>query len=81
MVRGSKRTSPSKRRQAHIIEEGPRKRGSSKRGAVLGYATVNKLESGGKKGGVGRSKKRSTTSSRAGGRKGSRRLSRGRKSR
>jgi hypothetical protein len=81
MVRGSKRKSTSKRRQSSVIEEGTRKRGSSKRGSVVGYATVNKLESGGKKGGVGRGKKRSTTSTRIGGRKGSRRLSRGRKSR
>lgn len=78
MVRGSKRKS-SKRRQAHVIEESTRKRGTpSKRSAQLGYATV---ESGGKKGSLGRGKKRSTASSRIGSRKGSRRISRGRKSR
>jgi hypothetical protein len=78
MVRGSKRKSTSKRRQSSLIEEGTRKRGSSKRGSVLGSATVSKLESGGKKGSVGRGKKRSTTSTRIGDRKASRRLGRGR---
>jgi len=81
MVRGSKRKSTSRRRQAQIIEEGAKKRGkSSRRGTRVSSATVSTLEGSGKKGGIGR-KKRSTASTRLSGRKGSRKVSRSRKSR
>ncbi|MGE5182543.1 MAG: plasmid stabilization protein [Acidobacteriota bacterium] len=71
MPRGSKSKYTSKqKRQAHHIEEGAKKRGySSKRAAQIGYATVNKQDSGGKKSGSGRGKKRSKSSSRKGGRR------------
>ncbi len=74
MARGSKRSYTSKqRRQARHIEESGEKRGmSSKRAAAMAYATVNKQDGGGKKSGSGRGKKRSTASSRKGGRKGGR---------
>ena len=63
MPRGSKSKYTSKqKRQAHHIEESAKKRGySSKRAAQIGYATVNKQDKGGKK--------RSTASSRKGGRR------------
>ena len=81
MVRGSKRKSTSRRRQAQIIEEGAKKRGTStRRGTRVSYATTSTLESGSKKGSVGR-KKRSTASTRLSGHKGSRKVSRSRKSR
>ncbi len=59
MPRGSKSKYTSKqKRQAHHIEESAKKRGySSKRAAQIGYATVNKKDKGGKKG--GRARKRS----------------------
>jgi hypothetical protein len=71
MPRGSKSKYTSKqKRQAHHIEESAKKRGySSKRAAQIGYATVNKQDKGGKKSGSGRGKKRSTSSSRKGGRR------------
>ena len=81
MARGSKKSYTSKqRRQAEHIEESGEKRGmSSKRAKAMAYATVNKQDGGGKKSGSGRGKKRSTASSRKGGRKGGA-ASRGRKS-
>jgi hypothetical protein len=59
MPRGSKAKYTSKqKRQARHIEESAKKRGfSSKRAAEIGYATVNKKDKGGKKG--GRARKRS----------------------
>jgi len=71
MPRGRKSKYTSKqKRQAHHIEESAKKRGlSSKRAAQIGYATVNKQDGGGKKSGSGRGKKRSTSSSRKGGRR------------
>ncbi len=83
MVRGSKRKSASKRRQAQIIEEGTSKRGTSaRRSTRVGYGTVSNLEGSAKKGTTtSRRKKRSTASTRVGGRKGTRKLSRSRKSR
>ena len=68
MPRGSKTKYTTKqRRQAHHIEESAEKRGfSAKRAALIGYATVNKLDKGGKKSGSGRGKARSTASSRKG---------------
>ena len=71
MARGSKKSYTSKqRRQAEHIEESGEKRGmSSKRAKAMAYATVNKQDGGGKKSGSGRGKKRSTASSRKGGRK------------
>lgn len=70
MPRGSKSKYTSKqKRQAHHIEQSAKRRGySSKRAAQIGYATVNKQDSGGKKGGSGRSKSSSKSSSRSGGR-------------
>ena len=71
MARGSKSKYTSKqKRQAHHIEESAKKRGySSKRAAQIGYATVNKQDQGGKKSGSGRGRKRSTVSSRIGGKR------------
>ena len=71
MARGSKKTYTSKqRRQASHIEESAKKSGkSSKRAKAIAYATVNKQDGGGKKSGSGRGRKRSTSSSRKGGRK------------
>jgi hypothetical protein len=59
MPRGSKAKYTSKqKRQASHIEESAKKRGySAKRSAQIGYATVNKKDKGGKKG--GRMRKRS----------------------
>jgi hypothetical protein len=70
MPRGSKASYTSKqKRQAHHIEDSARRRGySSKRAAEIGYATVNKQDSGGKKSGSGRGKRSTKASSRAGGR-------------
>jgi hypothetical protein len=72
MARGSKKSYTSKqKRQARHIEDSAKKRGkSSKTAARIAYATVNKQDGGGKKSGSGRGKKRSTASSRKGGRKG-----------
>lgn len=61
MPRGSKKSYTSKqKRQAHHIEQSEKKRGmSSKRAAQIGYATVNKRDKGGKKGGRTRKSKQS----------------------
>jgi hypothetical protein len=74
MKPGNKASYTSKqKRQAQHIEESAKKSGKSpKRAAQIGWATVNKQDGGGKKSGSGRSKKRSTTSSRKGGHKGAR---------
>jgi hypothetical protein len=70
MARGRKTSYTSKqRRQAQNIEESGRKRGmSTKRAAQMAYATVNKQEAEAEEGGRGRGKRRSTSSSRRGGR-------------
>lgn len=67
MPRGSKAKYTSKqKRQAHHIEDSARRRGySSKRAAQIGYATVNKQDGGGKKGGSGRGKASNKSSRRA----------------
>ena len=72
MARGSKSKYTGKqKRQAEHIEEGYKKRGTSKREAERrAWATVNKETSGGKKSGSGRGKKESKASSRKGGRNG-----------
>jgi plasmid stabilization system protein ParE len=72
MARGSKSKYTGKqKRQAEHIEEGYKKRGTSKREAERrAWATVNKETGGGKKSGSGRGKKESKASSRKGGRKG-----------
>jgi hypothetical protein len=69
MPRGSKAKYTSKqKRQAHHIEEGAKKRGtSSKRAAQIGWASVNKMDHGGKKSGSGRGRKSNKTASRRGG--------------
>ena len=74
MARGSKKSYTSKqRRQAQHIEDSAKKSGkSAKTAARIAYATVNKQDGGGKKSGSGRGKKRDTSSSRKGGRKGGR---------
>ena len=74
MARGSKKSYTSKqRRQAKHIEDSAKKSGkSSKTAARIAYATVNKQDGGGKKSGSGRGKKRDTSPSRKGGRKGGR---------
>lgn len=71
MPRGSKSSYTSKqRRQASHIEDSAKKRGkSSTRAKQIAYATVNKQDGGGKKSGSGRGRKRSTASSKRGGRK------------
>ena len=75
MARGSKSKYTGKqKRQAEHIEEGYKKRGTSKREAERrAWATVNKETGGGKKSGSGRGKK---ASSRKGGRKGGRKKKR-----
>jgi plasmid stabilization system protein ParE len=72
MARGSKSKYTGKqKRQAEHIEEGYKKRGTSKKEAERrAWATVNKETGGGKKSGSGRGKKESKASSRKGGRKG-----------
>lgn len=76
MPRGdkSKYTNKQKRKAEHI-EEGDEKRGiGTKEAERRAWATVNKIDHGGKKrGGSGRGKKPSKASSRKGGRKGGRR--------
>jgi len=78
MARGSKSKYTGKqKRQAEHIEEGYKKRGTSKKEAERGaWATVNKETGGGKKSGSGRGKKESKASSRKGGRKGGRKKKR-----
>jgi hypothetical protein len=75
MARGSKKSYTSKqRRQARHIEDSAKSSGKSAATAKrIAYATVNKQDGGGKKSGSGRGKKRDTSSSRKGGRKGGRR--------
>jgi len=72
MARGSKSKYTGKqKRQAEHIEEGYKKRGTSKKQAERrAWATVNRETGGGKKSGSGRGKKESKASSRKGGRKG-----------
>lgn len=63
-------TNKQKRKAGHI-EEGYKKKGiSTKEAEQRAWATVNKEDKGGKKSGSGRGKKRSTVSSRKGGKKG-----------
>jgi len=72
MARGSKSkyTGKQKRQDEHI-EEGYKKRGTSKKEAERrAWATVNRETGGGKKSGSGRGMKESKASSRKGGRKG-----------
>ena len=71
MARGSKAKHTSKqKRQARNIEDSAKKRGyAPQRAAQIGYATVNKQESGGKNGGSGRGRTASKSSSRRGGRR------------
>ena len=78
MARGSKSKYTGKqKRQAEHIEEGYKKRGTSKKEAERrAWATVNKKTGGGKKSGSGRGKKESKASSRKGGRKGGRKKKR-----
>jgi plasmid stabilization system protein ParE len=78
MARGSKSKYTGKqKRQAEHIEEGYKKRGTSKKEAERrAWATVNKEGGGGKKSGSGRGKKESKASSRKGGRKGGRKKKR-----
>jgi len=72
MPRGSKSKYTSKqKRKAERIEEGYEKRGvGSKEAARRAWATVNKSDKGGKKGGSGRGKKQNKSPSRKGGKKG-----------
>ena len=78
MARGSKSKYTGKqKRQAEHIEEGYKKRGTSKREAERrAWATVNKETGGGKKSGSGRGKKENKASSRKGGKKGGRKKKR-----
>jgi len=71
MPRGAKSSySGKQKRKAGHIEEGYRKRGTSKKEAERrAWATVNKEDKGGKKSGSGRGKKSFKSSSRKGGRK------------
>jgi plasmid stabilization system protein ParE len=70
MPRGDKSSySGKQKRKAEHIEEGYRKRGTSKKEAERrAWATVNKEDKGGKKSGSGRGKKSSKSSARKGGR-------------
>jgi plasmid stabilization system protein ParE len=72
MARGSKsKYTDKQKRKAEHIEEGYERRGTSKKEAERrAWATVNKMDKGGKKSGSGRGKKSSKSSSRKGGRKG-----------
>jgi plasmid stabilization system protein ParE len=74
MARGSKSKYTSKqKRKAEHIEEGYEKRGVGRKEAERrAWATVNKSDRAGKKGGSGRGKQSSKASSRKGGRKGGR---------
>jgi len=69
MARGSKSKYTGKqKRQAEHIEEGYKKRGTSKKEAERrAWATVNKETGGGKKSGSGRGKEESKASSRKAG--------------
>ncbi|HEY2103750.1 MAG TPA: plasmid stabilization protein [Chthoniobacterales bacterium] len=83
MPRGSKSKYTSKqKRKAEHIEEGYEKRGtSSKEAERRAWATVNKMDKGGKKSGSGRGKKQNKSPSRKGGKKGGRKSAGRRKSR
>jgi plasmid stabilization system protein ParE len=83
MPRGSKSKYSSKqKRKAEHIEEGYEKRGtSSKEAERRAWATVNKMDKGGKKSGSGRGKKQNKSPARKGGKKGGRKSGGGRKSR
>lgn len=73
MPRGSKSKYTSKqKRKAEHIEEGYEKRGTKKKEAERrAWATVNKMDKGGKKkGGSGRGKKTNKAPARKGGKKG-----------
>jgi plasmid stabilization system protein ParE len=74
MPTGSKRSyTPKQKRQAEHIEEGYEKRGVSKKTAkARAWATVNKMDGGGKKSGSGRGKKTNKAPAKKGGRKGGR---------
>ena len=78
MARGSKSKYTGKqKRQAEHIEEGYKKRGTSKKEAERrAWATVNKESGGGKKSGSGRGEKENKASSRKGGKKGGRKKKR-----
>ena len=78
MAQGSKsKYTDKQKRKAEHIEEGYEKRGTSKKEAERrAWATVNKMDKGGKKSGSGRGKKSSKSSSRKGGRKGGAKTSR-----
>ncbi len=83
MVRGSKSKYTSKqKRKAHHIEEGYESRGVKPREAARrAYATVNKQEGGGKKGGSGSAKKSSRSSARKSAKRGAKKGGRAKKSR
>jgi len=72
MPRGDKSSYTSKqKRQAEHIEEGYEKEGvSHKEAESRAWATVNKMDGGGKKSGSGRGKKTNKEPARKGGRKG-----------
>ena len=72
MPRGSKSKYTSKqKRKAEHIEEGYEKRGTRKKEAERrAWATVNKMDKGGKKKGSGRGKKTNKAPARKGGKKG-----------
>lgn len=74
MPRGSKASYTDKqKRKAEHIEEGYKKRGvKTKEAESRAWATVNKMDHGGKKSGSGRGKKTNKAPSRKGGRKGGR---------
>lgn len=75
MPRGDKGKYTSKqKRKAERIEKGYKKRGvSSKEAARRAWATVNKMDKGGKKSGSGRGRKQNKSPARKGGRKGGKR--------
>lgn len=74
MAQGSKKKYTDKqKRKAEHIEEGYEKSGVSKKEAERrAWATVNKMDGGGKKSGSGRGKKTNKAPARKGGRKGGR---------
>lgn len=74
MPRGDKsRYTDKQKRQAEHIEEGYKERGVSENEAERrAWATVNKMDHGGKKSGSGRGKKTNKEPARKGGRKGGR---------
>ena len=72
MPQGSKRSYTGKqKRQAAHIAQGYKERGASeKTAAARAWATVNKMDGGGKKSGSGRGKPTDKSPARKGGRKG-----------